>query len=309
MAFNSSSSVNVFAALFSSECMLFNFLRCFGSRNGIIGLGIFTVTSIVLVLPLCVLVLHIGVRRWRRDSRVAVSHSDFFTYNLIFTDLFGLTGLVLTCCGVIAVLPFAALVGTYLFTLSLFAHSFLDILTCVERYLAVVHPITYRNLKNAKEIQLRTATIAFVWLLSALETGLFRVTSKSYTAAVLIVFTVASLAVVSFCSVAVLCTLIHPGPGKRGQKVDQSKLRAFYTLLTIVALLMIRVGGNTFTSVYYASSQIDEEQKCHLILFLLWTFLPTSLLPLALFLQRTGKIFCCKLNGKNDPKNSANTSK
>lgn len=299
MSFNSS-SLNVFAALLPSECMLSNFLRCFSSRNGIIGLGVFTVINILLVLPLCVLIFHIGVRRWQRGSGVAVSHSDFFTYNLILTDLFSLTGFVLTCCGIIAVLPLMALVGIYILSLSLFAHSFLDILICVERYLAVVHPITYRNLKNAKGIQLRTATIGFVWLLSALEIGLLSVTGKIYTAGVLITFTVASLIVVSFCSVAVLCTLIHPGPGKRTQTVDQSKLRAFYTILTIVALMMIRIGSNVFSSVYYGTGQTDEDQKCYLILFLLWTCLPTSLLPPVLFLQRTGNIYCCKLNRKNN---------
>lgn len=309
MAFNSSSSLNVFAALFSSECMLFNFLRCFSSSDGIIGFGAFTVTNILLVLPLCVLILHIGVRHWRRGSSVAVNHSDFFTYNLIFADLFNLTGLVLTCCGIIAVLPFMALVGTYIFSLSLFAHSFLDILTCVERYLAVVHPITYRNLKNEKGIYLRTGTIGCVWLISAFEIGLLSVTGKNYTAGILITFTVVSLMVVIVCSIAVLCTLIQPGAWKGSTNADQSKLRAFYTILTIVALMMIRIGANVFTSIYYATSQIDEDQKCHLILFLLWTWLPTSLFPSVLFLQRTGKIFCCKLNGKNNPKNSARTTK
>lgn len=307
MAFNSSASLNVFAALFSSESMIFNFLRCFSSSSGFVGFGIFTVANILLVLPPCVLALHVGVRRWRRGSGAAVSHSDFVTYNLILTDLISQTGLVLTCCGVIAVLPFLALVGTYVFSLSLFAHAFLDILTCVERYLAVVHPITYRNLRNAKGIQLRSGTIGLVWLLSVLEMGLLIGMGKIYTAVVMVTFTLASLIVVSFCSVAVLCALIQTGPGQKRQNADQLKLKAFYTILTIVGLLAIRIGGNAFASVYYATNRIDEELKCNLILFLLWSCLPTSLLPPVLFLQRTGKIVCCKLNKKNNPKNSAKT--
>lgn len=150
MSFNSSSSFNVFAAQSSSESLYFIFLMCFNTRSGMISLSVFTAINILVVLPLCVLILHIGVRRWRRGSSVAVSHSDHFTYNIILTDLISLTGFVFTCCGVIAALPLLGLVGTYLFSLSLFAHVFLDILTCVKRYLAVVHPITYRNLKNAK---------------------------------------------------------------------------------------------------------------------------------------------------------------
>lgn len=148
-----------------------------------------------------------------------------------------------------------------------------------------------------------------VWLLSLTEIGLLSVSSKISTASVLISFTVLSLIAVSFCTLSVLYALIHPGPGERRKHVDQSKLRAFYAILTILAVMMIRIGGNVFIIVFYASSQIEEDEKCHLILFLLRTCLPTSLLPPVPFLQRAGKIFCCKFNGKNDSKNSAKNSK
>lgn len=300
MPFNSTSSCNVFAALFSSEGIITVFLKCFERRNGIIGLSSLTVVNILLVFLPCVLVIHTGIRRFRQGS--AVTHSDFFTYNLILTDLISLTGFIFTC-GVIASLPFLAWLGICIFVLSLFAHSFLDILTCVERYLAVVHPITYRNLMNTKGIQVRNATIGFVWVISALEVGFLSVTSEIFTACTLLIFTVSSLIVVSFCSIAVLCVLVHPGPGESRQHVDRSKLRAFYTILTIGILLLLRIGGCVFVTVYYTTFETDEDQQCHFILFVLWTCLPSSLMPPFLYLQRTGKTLCCKLNGKGAVKN------
>lgn len=309
MSFNSSFSLDLLTPQSFSDNLYLIFLRCFNTREGIINLGAFIVINLLVVLPLCALILHFGVGRWLRGSGTAASHSDHLTFNLILTELLILMGFVLTWCGVFAALPLMGLAGTYIFSLNLFAHVVLDILTCVERYLAVVHPITYRNLKNAKGIRIRTTSIACVWLLCVTEVGLLSLRSKISTAIVLISFTAVSLIAVCFCSLTVLYALVHPGPGDRRRHVEQPKLRAFYTILAILAVMMIRLGASVITSVFYASSAIEEEEKCHFTLFLLWTYVPTSLLPLILFLHRAGKMLCCKFKGKNDSSDPANTTK
>lgn len=124
-------------------------------------------------------------------------------------------------------------------------------------------------------------------------TGLFNLKGEIPTVIIVSCITSFSLTIVFFCSLSVLCVLVHPGPGERRQQVDQSKLRAFYTILVILKVLLFRIGGCALISVFYTSSKLKENTKHHLILFLFWTCLPTSVLPLVLFLQRAGKVLCC----------------
>lgn len=253
-----------------------------------ISLSVFTAINILVVLPL-----------WRWGSSVAVSHSDHFTYNIILTDLISLTGFVFTGCGVIAALPLLGLAGTYLFSLSLFAHVLLDILTCVERYMAVVHPITYRNFKNVKGVRVRNAAIGCAWLLSFLITSSMNVKIEILTAIIFLLATASCIAIVFFCSLSVLFVLIRPGPGKvSGSKrqLDETKLRAFYTIVIILAVLLLRFGTNVLLSIVYTLPVAAEDTKCHLILSMVWMTLPGSMVQPLLFIQRAGWFACCKSN-------------
>ncbi len=132
--------------------------------------GYVSVTTItfanILLLPLYIYVLYLGLQRWRRQrSGTTVSHSDFITYNMIATELLGTFGTVLICCGVLTDLPLMVILGVCLVIEKLTAQMLFHILTCVERYLAVVHPITYLSLRKAREIRIRNITISCMWLL------------------------------------------------------------------------------------------------------------------------------------------------
>lgn len=171
---------------------------------------------------------------------------------------------------------------------------FFDTLTCVERYLAVVHPITYRNLKNARGVCIRNAAIGCCWLLSFSVAALLFIADAYYMSSVFLFVTVSSLIVVSPCSLCVLCVLIRPGPGEVGEakkQVDQSKLRAFYTILIILAVMLIRLTVTLCIDFIYTILKLEESKVCDLIQPLFWTSFPTSVLPFVLFLQREGKTF------------------
>ncbi|KAG8006021.1 hypothetical protein GBF38_005130 [Nibea albiflora] len=161
------------SALSSSFNFYHEAYNCFNTTVGTFSITTFTVTSVLLLLPLYILVLYLGLQR-RRQQRcgATTSHSDLFTYHMVFMELISVLGSCLCCCGVHTDHPLVTLVGIYLSVINLTGQMLFHILTCVERYLAVVHPVTYRSLKEARGIRMRNVIIGCVWLLCFAGTGL-----------------------------------------------------------------------------------------------------------------------------------------
>ena len=107
---------------------------------------------------------------------------------------------------------------------------------------------------------------------------------------------------VSFCSLSVLCVLIRPGPGEESggrQRVDKSKLRAFYAILAILGVLLFRTGGKIGVTILYSSVKMGESERCAVWLSVFWFCLPSSLVLPLLFLQKEVKSLCCKNNSES----------
>lgn len=71
---------------------------CLNSTSVAVSTTAFTITNILVLLPLYVLILYVGVQRWRqRPSRMTASHFDVFTYHVTFTELISVVGYILWC--------------------------------------------------------------------------------------------------------------------------------------------------------------------------------------------------------------------
>lgn len=263
------------------------------TTSGIISVSSFLVTCCLTVIPLCALVIYVGVQR----TGITASHSDHFAYHTVINTFVSFAAVTLLGCGVIAALDFMAIVGLFIFCASTFLFMLFDTLTCVERYVAVIHPITYRNLKNVKGVTIRNVAIGCTWLLSFSLTNFMVVKSQSLIIHIFMSVTVSCIAVVFFCSLRVLYVLVRPGPGKVGgakQQVDQAKLRAFYTIVTILVALLVRFGTNALLSSFYTLAVQTEDSKCHLMFCVVWMNLLGIVVQPLLFLQRAGWFVCCK---------------
>ena len=276
---------------------------CLGSRLGAFSFTAYTIINILVVLPLSVFILYLCHKQWLQQcSSTRMSHSDIFTYHMVIMELLNIFGSILCCCGVHTYLKEMLMLGIYLLPFNFCGQMLFHILTCVERYLAVIHPIIYLHLKNADGIRIRNVMTVFVWLLCFLATACMSMVLPIFNIMVTFCFVPFALIVISFCSISVLCTLINPVPAKEGrkrQRVDQTKLRAFCTIMIILGVLVLRFGGNILITIVYDALKLKEASLCGVWLLNLCVCVPCSLVLPLLFLYRAGKLYCCKSNNKS----------
>lgn len=76
------------------------------------------------------------------------SHSDIFTNHMVAMEMTGIFGCGVYCCGACFYVPWLMIVGLYFFSVTSNGKLSFHILSCVDRHLAVVHPITYLDLRK-----------------------------------------------------------------------------------------------------------------------------------------------------------------
>uniref|UniRef100_A0A096MC65 G-protein coupled receptors family 1 profile domain-containing protein n=1 Tax=Poecilia formosa TaxID=48698 RepID=A0A096MC65_POEFO len=255
----------------------------------------FIIATVCLHLPLSVFILH----QWKKrscSSSAPTSHSDCFTFHLASMELVGVLGYVLTFCTICQVeMPGLLEAGVLLSTYKWFGEVLFHILMCTERYLAVVHPIVYLKLRNGRWIGIRNVVLGFIWLLCLLGKASLLICTysvKYWPVFFAIIYSV--IIVVSFCNLSVLGALMHPGPGEQDggrERADQSKQRAFYTILAILGTLVLRFAWGLFWTVVYLS---EGDTDCVTMTIDVWFNLPSSLVLPLLFVHRKGRFLFWK---------------
>ncbi|XP_061118035.1 proteinase-activated receptor 3-like [Conger conger] len=104
---------------------------------------------------------------------------------------------------------------------------------CLDRYMAVLHPITFTELKDRSH---RTVCVAVVWLVTlayavAKCMGNIPNFEKAFTVMIL-----AAFAIMLFCNVAILHALRQSGPGR--DEMHPVKKRAFKMVFIILAIIV-----------------------------------------------------------------------
>lgn len=295
----SSSSLNF--SLPASMSTIYPLQTCMSSTSGrYTTLGI-AITSCLLVLPFCMLVLCHGLQRWQEQhSNKILSNFHVFTYHLAAIEITGIFGYIIIFCGAETNLPLLMEIGNLLCLFTSMGQMFFHFFTILERYLAVIHPITYRTLTEAKVIRIRNVVIGCVLALS------FAVPFMSYLSGpVPIVITTLIVmlyfVVFKFLSLSVVCALTDKGPGRDVGTTKRvgPKLRAFYSILIILGVLFLRFVGHLIVVIFFIFSYLGKTGPCAFVLAEFWLGLPCNLVLPLLYLHKAGKLRCCKRHNQS----------
>lgn len=250
----------------------------------------------MLVLLLSTFVLYLGYQqRQQSHSSKAATHADLFAYHLAALELIWCPGFILYFLGHYNDNIVIIVGASCCFTATFFGEVLFHFLTCAEWYLAVVHPITYLSLRNARGVRIRNISIGSVWLISLALMSLHVNNQGQNVLFAILCVSVVSLGFITFCSISVLCVLIRPQIGTNDGKrrgISQSKLRAFHTVTAISCVLWLWFGGLCVSYSLIVSSMFTESDGCILFAGIDWLDLPTFLISPLLYLQGTKKTFC-----------------
>lgn len=256
-------------------------------------------TTTLLLLPLFALILYMGHQQWRKKSsvgRVTISHSDVVAYNIIPMELFGVLG---NGCNVYFIFTNVTIflkLSLIFLAISMNGQNVIHLITCVEHYVAVLHPVKYLKSKKPRNITIRNISIVCFWVLLILGTSITvqHVYIQLHKICVVGIFLLAlQFLLVVYCHISILCSLTRAGPGvahRDKMSVDLKKRRAFYTVTTIMGVLLIRFLGSIFQLV----CALWMKNSCIIQSLFLWSSLPSSLVQPLLFLHRAGKLPLCK---------------
>ncbi|XP_015247587.1 PREDICTED: proteinase-activated receptor 3-like [Cyprinodon variegatus] len=185
-------------------------------------------TNMFLGIPTNLMVLWL-IHKNKGDS----STSDIFIIHLAVLDvLFCLIPPLELACIVFINCSSIWYVLRFFYGIKDFSPLFLSCI-CLDRYMAVIHPITFTKLKDRQH---RAALAVLVWLIilayaSAKCVGNIVQFDKVFTVMILTAFVF-----MVFCNIAILCALRRSGPGR--DEMHPVKKRAFKTVLIILAIIV-----------------------------------------------------------------------
>ncbi|XP_051959657.1 C-C chemokine receptor type 8-like [Xyrauchen texanus] len=216
--------------------------------------------------------------------------SEFLNLNLSFCEF----GNCLNCLFTTLENWFSSRVSVSLFVLGLLitGRPLFQCLICVERYLAVVHPV---NFLKFKPLRYRLMCSTAAWIITLSSCLVCMITLMFYKIAYTWFFSLQFLlflAIQLFCLLAVLRALKQPRPGKRGRERGQEnhkKRRAFYLILiTTVALVISYLPFSIWGFFNNLTTQNIPEFWC----FSFVCFMLVGFLQPVLYLHRFGRLAC-----------------
>lgn len=263
---------------------------CFTTAGSIIIIS-FNIVISFTQLPLNIFVMYLLVHQWLQNPAKSKSHSDVFTFQMVTVGLMTVLASLLLCLGIHFCMLQLVSVVLNIFIVLFYGELFFHLLTCLDRYLAVAKPVTYLSLRSDKGIRIRNIIIACVWLVGfpSLTMGFIRESEFIFIYCIMVFF----LIIMIFCNIRILFILIRPLPGDNRQpKADQSKMKAFYTILIIMTALMLKFGWDTISGRLIYLVQLQWELKCVIMMSTIWTTLPINMvLPLLLLYRKRKQIF------------------
>lgn len=256
-------------------------------------LTIFSVANVLLLLPILILAFCDELQQLQQQQRTTRSsiQSNLFTYLAMLFEFLGVFSWLACLCGILTDNQPLKIVWLYVFTFTMPGQNFCHVLNCLERYLAVRHPIIYRRLKEAKMIRIRYVVVGLIWLLCFCEIGLLSIYDET-PIIIILCFLLVNLSLSSFCSISVLCALHRPELKRKvggRERTDKCKLMAFHTVIVVLGGLLLRYFGHMLILLMILPVHIGMTEQCITAITGFWFAFPISLILPLVFVFRTWK--------------------
>ncbi|KAK9955078.1 hypothetical protein ABG768_014983 [Culter alburnus] len=218
--------------------------------------------------------------------------SGFFNLNLSVCEIVNSLNSLFAVLSYFPCLSSLTNLAYFLIGFTITGRPLFQCLMCVERYLAVVHPVTFLKYKP---LRYRVICCTVAWIISF--------GSCLYCMFILLFLNFYIYACINsiqfflffsiqlFCLVAVLRALKQSGPGERRREREEEnhmKRRAFYLILITTVSMTIVYMPFTLSGLFYMLTlTCDEPLSAGIIFFILGGFVHP-----VLYLQRAGKLSC-----------------
>lgn len=177
-------------------------------------------------------------------------------------------------------------IRSFFYGLLLFGRPLLQTTVCVERYLAVVHPVVFLKFKA---LRYKVLCSSVVWLIILVCSLAFTIEGKR----IALMFTIATLIIILvklYCFLCALRVLREPQPGDGGrerERVSQAKIRAFKIILLLLLNTLVQYGP--LSLIWILRSSLNESLTlAHEIGICI--MISAGVIQPLLLLQRTGKL-------------------
>ncbi|XP_043078103.1 C-C chemokine receptor type 8 [Puntigrus tetrazona] len=215
--------------------------------------------------------------------------SEFFNLNLSVCEICNCLNSML---GIVSHFFSSFIIVTYFLQgLGFTGRPLFHCLICVERYLAVVHPVTFLKYKP---LRYRVICCAAIWTIT-LGSCLFCIFILFSFSMVLYVWFISVqfflfFLIQLFCLVAVLRALKQSGPGERKREEENHmKKRAFSLILLTTVIMIMQYTPFTVTGFYAILTQNNFlDFWCPAFLF----YVLAGFVQPILYLKRAKKLFC-----------------
>ena len=134
--------------------------------------------------------------------------------------------------------PWFAILEEFAFGTSISARFLFQCCVCLERYLAVIHPVTFLRFKPLR-YRVGCSTLAWLCALVVGAVSIYSFPVPPYNAAIVVYFII--LTAELYCCVSVLKALLRPAPGdKQEGNASTSKKKAFQLISVHLMAIVIQ---------------------------------------------------------------------
>ncbi|XP_073764369.1 uncharacterized protein [Danio rerio] len=253
--------------------------------GNIIGISV-TIFQMFVLLPIQSWVLWLSTAALKKRRRLP--GSEIFTVSLALSEMCNVFFFISSIIAYALHFQYTVLLLMFFSGSYMVGRPFMNSLFCVERYIAVAHPVIYLNPAFMKY---RYIAAGIVWILIFTYGAFFLKSFPEPPIEAYLTSLSFSLSVITACSLGVLKVLLRPSPGEAQKEgMHRQKKRAFVIITGVLVCISVAYGMDLL--VFSIKKYISYDSFCVALGINLWIIQQSSLIQPFLYLFKLSKLLC-----------------